>query len=613
MTRRRGLLLALILAPFGLSVAVASAAERDGYVTSFDQTRITYAFFPAQNVALGAKAPTVMDGPGYSMSHAGASDATVAALTTAGYNVLTWDPRGFGNSGGNVETDSPAYEGRDAQALIDYLARQPEVQLDKPGDPRLGMIGASYGGGIQYATASIDPRVDVITPQIAWHSLVTSLDKSNTAKGGWGSLLYSLGASAAAQPNDGPAGPQTGRMQDPATTTAIQDGIATGSFTPDDQAYFASRGPGDDGVARIHVPTLISQGTDDTLFTLHEGIENLADAKRAGVPAAMIWFCGGLTDKSVAHGVCLTPQGPDPSIVLHESLLWLNRYLKGDTSVDTGPGFRWVSDVGTLHYARSYPVPTGAPAGGTGSGTLAVAAGDTSGQAIAAGVSATGLNVPLTTPPVGTQLLGEPQLTLDYDGTAASADGRVYAQLVDLRKGLVVGNQVTPVPVVLDGQEHTLTIPLEAVAADVVAGSSYELQLIGGTSVYFAARQPAAITVRRAQVTVPTVAAGASSTSAAVALDTPQSVVAGCRAGALRLTLHARPGTRIIRARLFVDGRLRSTTRGRRLTRLVVRGLAPKRHTVRVDTFTKRGLAVRSTRTVDACGTAHGVTHERTR
>lgn len=189
---RRSITVALVL--FGAVAAQAQA--RDGFITSFDKTKIAYHFYPAHTVAAGAKAPTIMMGPGYSMNGAAEDDGTVTRFLDHGYNVLTWDPRGFGNSGGMVETDSPAFEGKDAQRLIDLIAEQPEAQLDKPGDPRLGMVGASYGGGIQNVLAAIDDRVDAIAPQIAWHSLVSSLDKSNTPKGGWGSILYGLGAAA---------------------------------------------------------------------------------------------------------------------------------------------------------------------------------------------------------------------------------------------------------------------------------------------------------------------------------------------------------------------------------------------------------------------------------
>jgi hypothetical protein len=75
----------------------------------------------------------------------------------------------------------------------------------------------------------------------------------------------------------------------------------------------------------------------------------------------------------------------------------------------------------------------------------------------------------------------------------------------------VQGNQVTPLPVTLDGASHTLTIPLEGVAADAAAGSTYALQITDGTSVYFAARSAGVVNLSHISVSVPTVAPGASS------------------------------------------------------------------------------------------------------
>src|SRR5690348_17771384 len=167
-----------------LALTAPVAFARDATITSFDGTQIALHFFPAAGLAPGAKAPTVLFGPGWgsggdtnqeSATDTGTGIIGVGPLRHAGYNVLTWDPRGFGSSGGTVEVDSPQFEGRDVQALISWVAQQPEAQLDAPGDPRLGMSGGSYGGGIQLVTAALDPRVDVIVPDIAWQSLITSL------------------------------------------------------------------------------------------------------------------------------------------------------------------------------------------------------------------------------------------------------------------------------------------------------------------------------------------------------------------------------------------------------------------------------------------------------
>jgi len=102
-TSRALTVLAALLVGGALTAPIAAA--RDGFVTSFDGTKIVYSFFPAHGLGAGAQAPTVMNGPGYSMSRADESDTTVAAVLDAGYNVLTFDPRGFGDSGGNVEID----------------------------------------------------------------------------------------------------------------------------------------------------------------------------------------------------------------------------------------------------------------------------------------------------------------------------------------------------------------------------------------------------------------------------------------------------------------------------------------------------------------------------
>ena len=101
-----------------------AASARDATVTSFDGTPIAVHFFPAAGLAAGAKAPTVLFGPGWgsggetndeSTTDTGTGIVGVGPLRHAGYNVVTWDPRGFGSSGGTVEVDSPAFEGRDVR------------------------------------------------------------------------------------------------------------------------------------------------------------------------------------------------------------------------------------------------------------------------------------------------------------------------------------------------------------------------------------------------------------------------------------------------------------------------------------------------------------------
>lgn len=41
------------------------------------------------------------------------------------------------------------------------------MQNETAGDPLVGMLGGSYGGGIQLTSAGIDSRIDAIAPGIA--------------------------------------------------------------------------------------------------------------------------------------------------------------------------------------------------------------------------------------------------------------------------------------------------------------------------------------------------------------------------------------------------------------------------------------------------------------
>jgi ABC-2 type transport system ATP-binding protein len=149
---------------------------------------------------------------GHGWGGTGATSAP-AHYADAGYNVLSWDARGFGGSGGTVMIDHPGFEARDAQALIDFIASQPEAALEAPGDPVVGMDGPSYGGGIQFITAARDERVDAIAPTIAWNQLPSSLFKNDSVKLGWDLALVGLGIPTSLLPGVfSPASIQTGHQ-----------------------------------------------------------------------------------------------------------------------------------------------------------------------------------------------------------------------------------------------------------------------------------------------------------------------------------------------------------------------------------------------------------------
>jgi ABC-2 type transport system ATP-binding protein len=483
-----------------------SGIPSDFDVTSFDGTKIRIHWFPDPSAA-GQDRPTVLMGPGWGetgdtdTSQAGIQGAlSIAQLWQGGFNVLTWDPRGFGKSGGEAEVDSPNYEGRDVSAILNWLAQQRGVELDRPGVPRVGMVGESYGGGVQFAAAEQDCRIDAIAPTIAWNSLTTSLDKNKTPKAGWSNILAGVASSASL---------------DPEIKASDTEMNSAGAENAKAVAFFASRGP-EQFLSKIKIPTLLLQGTVDDLFTLDEGIANYEALKQEGTTVSMAWFCGG-------HGVCLTNPGTAISVG-QLSLAWMEHYVAKDTSMHVLKGFEFVDQNGTTYAAPNYPLASGDPFVATGSGTLLLKAGGGSGpptlppnsQAanavddVAYGVTpAPAVNsVPITVPlSRDAVVVGAPMLSLTYSGTVPTGEKptRVFAQLVDPATGIVVNNQITPIPVTLDGKTRTLVIPMETIGYTAKSGTSLELQLVATTVAYITPRLGGTVDFSHVKVSLPTV------------------------------------------------------------------------------------------------------------
>ncbi|MGK5551922.1 alpha/beta fold hydrolase [Actinomadura kijaniata] len=234
------------------------------------------------------RAPAVLLGHGFG----GSKDdvrGEAEELARAGYAVLTWSARGFGRSGGEIALNSPDYEVKDVRQLVDWVAKRPEVRLDGPGDPRVGMAGESYGGAIALMTAAHDRRIDAIAPQITWNSLPDALFPNATGEGPdkgvfkklWAGLFFTDGAGKTA----------CGRFL-PSLCDMYQEIAEKGRATPGAIETLRRSSPAT-FADRIRVPTLIVQGQSDSLFPLDHGDANARAIARNGAPVSVVWHQGG--------------------------------------------------------------------------------------------------------------------------------------------------------------------------------------------------------------------------------------------------------------------------------------------------------------------------------
>lgn len=470
-------------------------------VISFDGTPISVNYFPALGLEHGEEAPTILNGP--SLATAGYTDPTqevtvfglVPGLQTLrdGYNVVTWDPRGEFASGGRLHLDSEKFEAKDVSKIIDWVSFEPTTKNEedpangKPGDPLMGMVGGSYGGGIQLTTAGIDKRVDAIAPGIAWNTLNEALYPNQAFKTSWASLLLlSLVVS--------------GSRLDPQIYSGIATGVLFGFLTRGQQDFLSRNSP-DTVVGDITVPTLFLQGTVDTLFPLGQAVANaeaIAGQKDAP-PVKMIWYCGG-------HGQCLTmtqdQQDAQSKYLMAQTMSWMDTYVTNKGQPADGPDFptfTWVDQKGNWYTSDRLPFETGFHAdpitasgdGGTlpivpilfGSGPQNLAQFPVSLTAGAKSRHAINVDIPVTTTgDKPTHVVGAPELTFTYSGLGTSRN--VYAQLVDNETGLVIGNIVSPIPVTLDGRTHnTGPIAMENIVYTGTPGNKgLTLQIVDSAS-----------------------------------------------------------------------------------------------------------------------------------
>ncbi|MGI8644961.1 MAG: alpha/beta hydrolase family protein [Nocardioides sp.] len=458
--------------------------------------QICYTLFKPAGATRKKPVPMIMHSHGWGGSRA-RDPAAFSRWLDAGYAVVSFDQRGFGESGGQAQVMNPAYEGRDVRKLVRIIAGLRWVKQDGRNDPRLGAIGGSYGGGYQFLGAFTElarrgkPVFDALAPEITWHDLSQSLAPEGVVRTEW-----ALALSAAALPTD---------ALPPRVYKALVEGAATG-FYPDGSTpgtenlveFFRKNGPAfhvSEG-RRLDIPVLFGQGTTDTLFNLQQGIANWQQAltPKARSKSMFVAYNGGHVLPAIfPQGVAVTSDPCSAQLAggTFEDLArqFMDRRLKKKKNSLTGYGRYHLATPGGACITVDSVEPTRDYAIGTVTTTTAV-------------------GVPLSTKIADGPLrvAGSPYLTGRM--TALAVNNRAFYGLAigtSPADAKLVQNNVLPVNELTPIVDQPRRVTLPSVAVDVPAGQSLFLLAtpISDTFVGMSSRVAGAISIANTVVHVP--------------------------------------------------------------------------------------------------------------
>ncbi|MEO8095199.1 MAG: CocE/NonD family hydrolase, partial [Pseudolysinimonas sp.] len=496
------------------------------------------------------------------------------SFAARGYAVLSYSGLGFGGSGCKITLDDPDYDGAAASQLVSYLGGASGIAFtdakhttaapvldvvkhdttDHAGhastnDPRVGMVGGSYGGQIQYAAASVDPRIDTIVPIITWSDLSYSLSPNNTSQTsgvrtstpGAAKLLWALGFSESgvqnglqnlpADPSRVIGCPNFATFVCPglvvAGTTGTVDASTTANLRHASVSSYASK---------IKIPTLIVQGENDTLFNINEAVANYRALEAQGTETKMIWQSWGHSGSKAAPGE-IDLSNPDPATQYETARIadWFGHYLK-DNGAGTGPEFAYFRDwisysgIATPAFGTSASFPVGSTNSYYLSGTqlsptsTGLQTGSQSFVTPVAGIPTSidpldvfdgtlplpetdlpGTTASWTTPALGadTDVVGSPTFTVKVSAPAATLTqgldvGKLvlFVKIADVGpdgKASLIHNLIAPVRVPDATKPFTVTLP--GIVHRFAAGHSIRLIVAGGSTNYRGGLTPNAVTI----------------------------------------------------------------------------------------------------------------------
>lgn len=286
------------LAPLDDLVDPVAAGKWDTSTVSPDGTVIAFTVY-APTIPRGNAAPLILEGHGWGGKRTRNLDTTAFAdeantpLQTAklaldagiqggkspnlGWYVISFDQRGFGESGGLANVMDPTKEGKDVSAILDWaqshltrLAYRKNAKGVK--NPVIGAVGLSYGGGYQTIGAGVDKRFNALVPTTTWNDLRYSI--YNLPKSEYLSLLVGVGAAGM-----GHAEPFTYQaFVDASTTNQVSADFSQKMYLHSPVSYCTGTNP---DMVEPGIPAFFIQGSNDILFNLNEAFDSFECYRKA--------------------------------------------------------------------------------------------------------------------------------------------------------------------------------------------------------------------------------------------------------------------------------------------------------------------------------------------
>ncbi|MGW7369637.1 CocE/NonD family hydrolase, partial [Streptomyces sp. NPDC054841] len=235
--------------------------------------------------------------------------AQAKRLADSGYVVVSYNVRGFWQSGGEIEVAGPP-DIADASKVIDWTL------ANTPADPsKVGMAGMSYAAGISLLTAAHDKRVKAVAALSGWADLTDSIYSGRTQHLQATALLVG-------------AGHLTGRPS--AELQQFTKDFLGSNLAKEDEmiAWGKKRSPATyvDRINRNGAAVMLGNAWGDTIFPPNQYAEFY---ERLTVPKRLEFRPG---DHATAEGTGLLGLPNDTWTSTHR---WFDHYLKGvDNGVD---------------------------------------------------------------------------------------------------------------------------------------------------------------------------------------------------------------------------------------------------------------------------------------